>query len=82
MLRVAAQRLEAQELIALAGAALIALLPVPALGQTPPAVTVVGDPAWRARAEALIPVLAGKPGYATLFATCYGLIRSGWKIKN
>lgn len=71
MLRVAAQRLEAQELIALAGAALIALLPVPALGQTPPAVTVVGDPALRARAEALIPVLAGKPGYATLFAVSF-----------
>ncbi len=69
MLRGAAQRLEAQELIRAAALALATLTPAAATAQTaPPAPTPATDPAVRTRADALIPVLAGKPGYATLFA--------------
>ena len=65
MLFAAAQRLEAQKLIA--ALALASLTPVAAVAQTPPAATAA-DPAVRSRADALIPVLAGKPGYDALFA--------------
>jgi len=73
MLSAAQARLEAQELILLATAALIALMPVAAAAQTPPAAAaiVTADPAVRARATALIPVLAGRPGYATLFTPAF-----------
>lgn len=69
MLSAAAKRLEAQKLIA--AVALALGVPVAAGAQTPTAATIEGaaiDPVVRGRAEALIPVLAGKPGYATLFA--------------
>ncbi|MCP3736409.1 class A beta-lactamase-related serine hydrolase [Sphingomonas sp. RP10(2022)] len=68
MLFAAAKRLEAEKLIALA---LAVLTPLPAVAQTPPTATVAIDPAVRTQSEALIPVLAGKPGYATLFAPAF-----------
>jgi beta-lactamase class A len=75
MLSAAQARLEAQELIALAVSALVALTPLPAPAQTPPASTPApaqnADPAVRAGASALIPVLAGQPGYATLFTAAF-----------
>lgn len=69
MLRAVAKGLEAQELI-LASLALAAAAPLAATAQTVPS-TVATDPAVRARAEALVPVLAGKPGYDTLFAAVF-----------
>ncbi|WP_137898296.1 serine hydrolase [Sphingomonas sp. 2SG] len=73
MLSAAQARLEAQELIALAATALIALTPLVASAQTPPAAAAapVADPAVRTRATALIPVLAGRPGYDALFTAAF-----------
>ncbi|MEH3158040.1 MAG: serine hydrolase [Sphingomonas taxi] len=70
MLRALAKRLEAQELIA---AALIAVAApaAPAAAQTPPAAAVTADPALGRQVEALIPVLAGQPGYDTLFTAAF-----------
>ncbi|WP_293876281.1 MULTISPECIES: serine hydrolase [unclassified Sphingomonas] len=72
MLRAVAKRLEAQELIAALALALAlaVLAPVAAVAQTPPAATAA-DPAVRARADALVQVLAGRPGYDTLFAAAF-----------
>ena len=77
MLRALAKRLEAQELIA--ALALGCLAPVTASAQTPPPaaapvarpVATDADPAVRAQAEALLPVLNGGPGYDTLFAPAF-----------
>ncbi|MCI1142385.1 hypothetical protein MOP88_08870 [Sphingomonas sp. WKB10] len=73
MLRALAKRLEAQELIA--ALALGCLAPVTASAQTPPPaaapVAADADPAVRAQAEALLPVLNGGPGYDTLFAPAF-----------
>lgn len=69
MLRGVAKRLEAQELIA--ALALACLTPVAAGAQTPPAAAADADPAVRTQAEALLPVLAGGPGYDTLFAPAF-----------
>jgi hypothetical protein len=73
MLSAVAKRLEAQELIARAALALVAMAPVAAAAQTPPppAAAIAADPLVRARATALIPVLAGKPGYDALFAPSF-----------
>ena len=73
MLSAAQARLEAQELIALAATALIALTPLAASAQTPPAAAAapVADPAVHTRATALIPVLAGRPGYDALFTAAF-----------
>ena len=86
MLRAAAKRLEAQELIRAAAAVLVIVAPASAsapasdpasaVAQTPAATpvaggTVVADPAVRTRAEALVPLLAGKPGYDALFAPAF-----------
>ena len=69
MLRAAARRLEAQELIA---ALALAILPVTgAAAQTAPATMATADPAVRARAETLVAILGGKPGYDTLFAPAF-----------
>ncbi len=73
MLRALAKRLEAQELIV--ALALGCLAPVAASAQTPPPaaapVAADADPAVRAQAEALLPVLNGGPGYDTLFAPAF-----------
>ncbi len=69
MLRAVAKRLEAQELI-LAALALAVAVPSAAAAQTA-AAAIAGDPLVRTRTEALIPVLAGKPGYETLFAPVF-----------
>ncbi|MBI0530130.1 serine hydrolase [Sphingomonas sp. TX0522] len=77
MLRALAKRLEAQELIA--ALALGCLAPVTASAQTPPPaaapvarpVATDADPAVRAQAEALLPVLNGGPGYDTVFAPAF-----------
>lgn len=77
MLRALAKRLEAQELIAVL--ALGCLAPVTASAQTPPPaaapvappVATDTDPAVRAQAEALLPVLNGGPGYDTVFAPAF-----------
>jgi hypothetical protein len=74
MLRALAKRLEAQELIA--ALALGCLAPVTASAQTtpPPAAAPVAadaDPALRTQAEALLPILAGRTGYDTLFAPAF-----------
>lgn len=73
MLRALAKRLEAQELIA--ALALGCLAPVTASAQTPPPaaapVAADADPAVRAQAEALLPVLNGGPGYDTVFAPAF-----------
>ncbi len=78
MLSAAAQRMEAQKLIAALGMALAILAPVAVAAQSAPplnagdaAAAIAVDPAVRSRADALIPVLAGKPGYATLFADSF-----------
>ena len=77
MLRALAKRLEAQKLIA--ALALGCLAPITASAQTPPPavapvarpVAADADPAVRAQAEALLPVLNGGPGYDTLFAHAF-----------
>ncbi|WP_426256186.1 serine hydrolase [Sphingomonas sp. DC2300-3] len=77
MLRALAKRLEAQKLIA--ALALGCLAPITASAQTPPPavapvarpVAADADPAVRAQAEALLPVLNGGPGYDTLFAPAF-----------
>ncbi|NYD89569.1 serine hydrolase [Sphingomonas melonis] len=73
MLSAAQARLEAQELIALAVSALLAFTPLSAHAQTPPAsaAAATADPAVRAAVSALVPVLAGQPGYATLFTSAF-----------
>ncbi len=71
MLSAVARRLEAQELIRAAAIALLALAPVEAIAQTRSPASVTVDPAVRTRAEALIPVLAGRSGYDTLFAAVF-----------
>jgi hypothetical protein len=71
MLSALAKRLEAQELIA---ALALAVLPVTgAAAQTAPAATATAtaDPAVRTRAETLVAVLGGKPGYDALFALAF-----------
>ncbi|MBI0476730.1 serine hydrolase [Sphingomonas sp. MA1305] len=69
MLSALAQRLEAQELIA--ALALAGLAPSVAAAQTPPTEAVAADPAVRTQAEALLPLLAGGPGYDSLFAPVF-----------
>lgn len=69
MLRAAAKGLEAQELIL--ALALAGLMPAAAHAQTPPAAAADADPAVRAQAQALLPVLDGAPGYETLFAPVF-----------
>ena len=74
MLFAAAKRLEAQELIA---ALALAVMPVSgvAAAQTAPAApaaaAITADPVVRTRADALVAVLAGKPGYDTMFAPVF-----------
>ena len=71
MLRAAAQRLEAQELIAGVAAALLALSPAIAKAQVAPATQAATDPAVEARTTTLIAVLGGAPGYDSLFAPVF-----------
>jgi len=51
--------------------AALALVPGNAAAQTPPALAAAADPAIAAQAQALLPVLAGRPGYATLFGPAF-----------
>ncbi len=76
MLSAAAKRLEAQKLIRGASAALLVLIApatvtATAAAQAAPVVADAGDPSLRMQAEALVPVLAGKPGYDSLFGATF-----------
>lgn len=73
MLHAAAQRLEAQKLI-VAAVALALLVPTPTCAQAAPPAAIpptAADPSVRAQADALLPVLAGQPGYADLFSPAF-----------
>jgi hypothetical protein len=70
MLSALAKRLEAQELIAALALGLAVAAPTGVAAQTA-AVAVALDPAVARRAEALVAVLAGKPGYDTVFAPVF-----------
>lgn len=71
MLSAVAKRLEAQELIAALALATMPVTAATAQTPSPTPAAEASDPIVRTRVDALIPVLAGKPGYDTLFAPVF-----------
>lgn len=71
MLSLAQARLEAQKLILFAAAAAVSPMLSAAAAAQAPAATATADPAMTTQAAALLPVLAGQPGYAALFTDSF-----------